>query len=143
MADLQGLFSELIRYETELWNAVDVRLRADFDLPMTRFEPMRVIERVDPCRVHDIARELVITVGGTSKLVDRIEAAGYCVRRSNPEDRRSSIIELTAEGKRVLAEASAVFQEELEVRFGEALSARELEELGAMLAKLRAKGRAI
>lgn len=143
MADLQGLFSELIRYETELWNAVDARLRVDFDLSMTWFEPMRVIDQVDPCRVHDIARELVITVGGTSKLVDRIEAAGYCVRRSNPEDRRSSIIELTVEGKRVLAAATGVFQVELEARFGEVLSPGELEQLGVTLAKLRAKGRAI
>jgi hypothetical protein len=45
--------------------------------------------------VFDIAEELSLTVGGTSKLVDRIEAAGHCVRRANPDDRRSSIIELT------------------------------------------------
>jgi hypothetical protein len=32
-----------VRFETELWNALDARLRTEFDLPMTWFEPMRVI----------------------------------------------------------------------------------------------------
>ena len=45
MTDLKALFSELIRFETELWNAVDARLRADYDLPLSRFEPMQVIAR--------------------------------------------------------------------------------------------------
>src|SRR6516165_10084105 len=94
MTDLKKLFSELIRFETELWNAIDARLRAEFDLPLSRFEPMQIIGRRGACRVNDIAEELVITVGGTSKLVDRIQAAGHCRRRSNPHDGRSSIIEL-------------------------------------------------
>src|SRR5947209_11667491 len=97
--ELAGLFSELVRLETELWNAVDGRLRADFNLPLARFEPMQVIARVPSCRVFDIASELSITIGGTSKLVDRIEASGHCRRLANPHDRRSSLIELTPAGR--------------------------------------------
>ena len=41
MTDLMALFSELIRFETELRNAIDARLRADYDLPLSRFEPMQ------------------------------------------------------------------------------------------------------
>ena len=74
---------------------------------------MQVIARHGSCRVHDIADELSMTVGGTSKLVDRIEASGYCKRSPNPGDRRSSVIELHRRRKRaVLAEAAAVFEEE-------------------------------
>ena len=91
MADLKVLFNELIRLEIELWDAVDKRLRTDCDLPLSRFEPMQVIARYPECRVQDIAHELAITVGGVSKLVDRIEASGHCRRRANPKDRRSSI----------------------------------------------------
>ena len=138
MTDLLELFHQLIRFETELWNAVDARLRADFDLPLSRLEPMQVIARIPSCRVNDIAEELSITIGGTSKLVDRIEAAGYCVRRTNPEDRRSSIIELTAAGRRVLAKAVKAFEDELETRMGSAVSARSLQELHSTIVKLRA-----
>lgn len=63
MAALQAMFSVLIRFETELWNAVDTRLRADCDLPLSRFAPMQVIARHGGCRVHDIADELSMSVG--------------------------------------------------------------------------------
>jgi DNA-binding MarR family transcriptional regulator len=140
VADLQQLFSELIRFETELWNAVDARLRAESGLQLTWFEPMQVISRRPGCRVYDIADELSITVGGTSKLVDRIEAAGYCRRRPNPGDRRSSIIQLTPAGKRLLARATRAFADELELRLGSAVAPRSLEQFSTTLAKLRAAG---
>jgi DNA-binding MarR family transcriptional regulator len=142
MPDLQRLFSELIRFETELWDAIDARLRADYDLPLSRFEPMQIIARRGSCRVYDIAADLSITVGGTSKIVDGIETAGYCCRRSNPDDRRSSLIELTPAGRRLLAEATATFEEELQVRLG-ALSPQTLEQFGEALAQLRAAGHQI
>jgi MarR family transcriptional regulator, organic hydroperoxide resistance regulator len=138
MTDLLDLFHQLVRFETELWNAVDARLRADFNLPLTRLEPMQVIARHPSCRVNDIAEELSITVGGTSKLIDRIEAAGYCVRRANPDDRRSCIIELTAAGRRVLAKALKAFEEELELRIGSAVPPRSLQQFHSTLTKLRA-----
>jgi len=40
MPDLRQVFNDLIRFEIELWNAVDTRLKRGFDLPMTHFEPM-------------------------------------------------------------------------------------------------------
>jgi DNA-binding MarR family transcriptional regulator len=138
MTDLPDLFHHLIRFETELWNAVDARLRADFDLPLSRLEPMQVIARRPSCRVYDIAAELSITIGGTSKLVDRIEAAGYCVRRANPHDRRSSIIELTTAGRRALAKATKVFEDELRTRIGSALPERSLQQFYSTLVKMRA-----
>jgi MarR family transcriptional regulator, organic hydroperoxide resistance regulator len=137
VADLQLLFSELIRFETELWNAVDARLRADCDLQLTWFEPMQVISRRPACRVYDIAEDLSITMGGTSKLVDRIEASGYCRRRPNPDDRRSSIIELTPAGRHLLAEATVAFEDELQTRIGSAIPARSLEQFSTALTKLR------
>jgi DNA-binding MarR family transcriptional regulator len=137
----ERVFSELVRLETELWNAADARLRADFDLPLSRYEPMRVIERYGSCRVNEIATELVITIGGTSKLVDRIEASGLCRRRPNPEDGRSSIIELTPSGKRLLARAKLALDDELSAHLGAVLSPRALEQFLATLTKLRAVDR--
>jgi DNA-binding MarR family transcriptional regulator len=137
MPDLKKLFDELVRFETEIWDAIDARLRAEHDLPLSRFEPMRVIASVKDCRVYDIAAALSLTTGGTSKLVDSIEAAGHSRRRPNPDDRRSSIIELTPAGKRLLAKATKTFEDELEGRLGAALPDRSLQELTATLVKLR------
>ena len=99
---------------------------------------MQVIAGRPSCRVNDIAEELSITIGGTSKLVDRIEAAGYCVRRANPEDGRSSVIELTAAGRRLLTKATKAFEDELETRIGSAVSAPSLRQLYINIVKLRA-----
>jgi MarR family transcriptional regulator, organic hydroperoxide resistance regulator len=140
VSDLRRLFSDIIRFEIELWNAVDARLKSEFDLPLTHFEPMSVMDRLPGCRVYDIAAELGITTGGTSKLVDRIEAHGYCRRLPNPADRRSSLLELTPEGRRLFAEAGAAFDDELERRLGTAVPERTLRQFAATLTRLRAAG---
>ncbi len=141
MSDLRQVFNDLIRFEIELWNAVDARLKKEFDLPLTHFEPMSVMARLPNCRVYDIASELGITTGGTSKLVDRIEASGYCRRLPNPEDRRSSLLELTPEGRRLFAEAGEAFDDELQRRLGAAVPERTLRQFAGTLARLRAAGR--
>jgi DNA-binding MarR family transcriptional regulator len=141
MPDLKVLFNDLIRFETDLWNAVDERLRSDHGLPLSWFEPMQVIAARSACRVFDIKVDLSITVGGASKLVDRIEAAGLCHRRANPDDRRSQIIELTPTGRRMLARATSSFEDELHTRLGAMVSERALDQLGATLRRLRASNR--
>jgi DNA-binding MarR family transcriptional regulator len=137
VTDLKELFNDLIRFEIELWNAVDARLRVEHDLRLSWFEPMQVIAGREACRVNDIAEALSVTIGGTSKLVDRIEESGYCVRRPNPADRRSSIIELTPSGRRMLAAASESFEAELDRRLGSVLDASALKSLAASLSVLR------
>ena len=141
MSDLRRLFNDIIRFEIELWNGVDSRLKREFNLPLTHLEPMLVMDRLQGCRVYDIANELGITTGGTSKLVDRIEASGYCRRLPNPDDRRSSLLELTPAGKRLLAEAGQAFDDELQRRLGAAAPERTLRQFAATLARLRAGGR--
>jgi DNA-binding MarR family transcriptional regulator len=142
-SDLRQLFNDLIRFEIELWNAVDARLKSEFGLPLTHFEPMSVMDRLPNCRVYDIAAELGITTGGTSKLVDRIEASGYCRRLPNPDDRRSSLLELTPEGRRLLAGAGVAFDDELQRWLGAAVPERTLRQFAATLARLRAAGHRI
>ena len=134
-------FDNLVRFETELWTAVDQRLRIEHDLLLSRVEPMQIIDRLGSCRVFDIAEALAITVGGTSKLVDRIEAAGHCCRKSNPTDKRSSLIELTPEGNELLRRAKATFDGELERRLGSVLTPDALDRFGATLATLREANR--
>jgi MarR family transcriptional regulator, organic hydroperoxide resistance regulator len=138
VSDLRRLFNDIIRFEIQLWNAIDARLKDEFDLPLTHFEPMSVMDQLPGCRVYDIASELGVTTGGASKLVDRIEANGYCRRLPNPADRRSSLLELTPEGRRLFAEAGAAFDEELQRWLGAAVPERTLRQFAATLARLRA-----
>ena len=140
--DLRFLFSELVRLETELWNAVEYRLRADFGVTLPVFEFLEIMSRTPACRVQDIAAELSITVGGTSKIVDRIEASGYCARSANPNDRRSSIITLTPAGRRLLPKLTAAVDKELRNRLGTGVPAKSLIQLTKTLTMLRTAVRA-
>ncbi len=134
---LVGLFSDLVRLETELWDLVDGRLRRDHDLALTWFEPMQVMDRTSDCRVADIASALSITVGGTSKLVDRIEAAGWCARGQNPNDARSSVLALTPAGRRLLTAAQVTLEDELRAQLGDAVPAERLESFASTVRHLR------
>jgi DNA-binding MarR family transcriptional regulator len=135
--DLGSLFSDLIRLETELWGLVEARLRRDHDLALSWFEPMQVIDATPRCRVIDIADALSITIGGTSKLVDRIENAGWCERSPNPDDGRSSTIRLTRAGRRLLTAARRTFTDEVARCLGDPLTTSELQRFTATVHKLR------
>ena len=99
---------------------------------------MQVMSRRPGCRVQDIAEELRVTVGGISKIVDRVEAAGHCARRPNPDDRRSSLIALTPAGEQLLVRAEAAFTAELDRLLGDVLPDGGLADLTGVLARLRA-----
>ena len=143
MADLKQLYRQLVSLEIEMWNGIEAQLRAEFDLPLTSFEVLHLLLHRSGSRIQDIAEEFSITVGGASKVVDRLEAAGLCARRANPNDRRSSIVELTAEGRRLTVKAAKVFEHELELRIGSAIPEQSARRLTSVLSTLRAAGRAL
>jgi DNA-binding MarR family transcriptional regulator len=137
VTDLTSLFSDLVRLETRLYNALDTRLKAEHDLPLGQFEFLRFIAASGTTRVHDLAHEFAITVGATSKAVDRLEAAGRCRRTANPDDRRSSLVEPTPAGIEVLTAAAPTVEAELVTWIGSVLPDRSLEDLATLLSMLR------
>jgi DNA-binding MarR family transcriptional regulator len=143
MGDLKQLYRELVSLEIELWNGIERRMQAEHDLPLTSFEVLHLLQQRPGTRIQDIAEEFSITVGGTSKVVDRLEAAGLCERRANPNDRRSSIVELTPKGRKLVDAAVKDFEDELELRIGSVISEKSVREVTAVLSALRKAGRAV
>jgi DNA-binding MarR family transcriptional regulator len=137
MSGLQELFGELSRARARLVLVVDHRLRDELDLPLVLFEPLSVIARLDGCRVQDVAAELCVTSGGASKLVDRLEAVGFCHRLPNPGDRRSSLLQLTPAGWETFRVAAQAVDDELDRLLAPALSAIQVRELTITLRLLR------
>jgi DNA-binding MarR family transcriptional regulator len=135
--DLGRLHQDLVRVEAELWNILDARLRAECGLPITSFMVMRFLTRRPGRRIQDISQEFAITVGGTSKVVDRIEAGGFCRRRPHPHDRRSAIVELTPDGEDLVSRAVTVFEAELDGQIGSAVAEQSLAQVAATLSMLR------
>jgi DNA-binding MarR family transcriptional regulator len=137
VTDLTSLFTDLVRLETRLYNALDARLKAEHNLPLGQFEFLRFLASRGTARVYDLAHQMAITVGATSKAVDRLEAAGRCRRTANPDDRRSSLVAVTPEGERILAEATPTVEAELQTWVGSVVPADALERLATTLSMLR------
>ncbi|WP_179855501.1 MarR family winged helix-turn-helix transcriptional regulator [Paractinoplanes atraurantiacus] len=100
---------DLVRLEIVLWDHVDSRLKEAHGLSLASFETLWVLKDREMARVGDLARELRITMGGASKLADRVRATGLIERAVDPADRRATQIALTAEGRAMLAAATATY----------------------------------
>lgn len=138
MASGWQFFSDLVRAETRLFNQLDARVRAAHDgLTLGQFQMLELIATTPECRVSDIVASIDIGVGTASKAVDRLEAAGLCRRASNPNDRRSSILELTAQGERAFAAAAPTVDAVIGERLQE-IEADDLATTAQVLSRLRA-----
>ncbi|GAA3735221.1 MarR family winged helix-turn-helix transcriptional regulator [Streptomyces tremellae] len=107
--DLPAFFADLVRCETRLYNALNDRLRERHTIVTSQFEFLRFLRDHPGSRVADLAAEFAIGIGATSKGVDRLEKQGWVRRRTNPSDRRSSLLDLTAGGRRLVGAAEATF----------------------------------
>ncbi|WP_405015029.1 MarR family winged helix-turn-helix transcriptional regulator [Kitasatospora sp. NBC_01539] len=137
MSHVTPIFTDLVRVETRLYNATSTRLRAEQGLGLGQFEFLEIIDRVPGCRVLDLVGELAITVGAVSKAVDRLVAAGWCLRVAHPRDRRSSVLRLTPEGEKRLAASRLVVESEL-ASLTATVSPDDLARIASTLATLRA-----
>ncbi len=68
----------------------------------------------EPLRMSVIAQRLVISRGGTTKVIDRLEAMGYVLRRPDADDRRATVVELTRAGREALKRARPIIDAGLE-----------------------------
>jgi DNA-binding MarR family transcriptional regulator len=63
-----------------------------------------VVDRKGRVTAGELAIEVGLTTGAVTAMVDRLEIAGLVERRSDPNDRRKVLIQLTTEAKQMAAE---------------------------------------
>ena len=68
-------------------------------------------------RVNELAREVVLSPTAMSRFVDRVEAAGYVRRDSDPADRRALQVTITPEGVDLLRRMWPVYEAGIERHF--------------------------
>ncbi|MDI5935714.1 MarR family transcriptional regulator [Halomonas sp. M4R5S39] len=78
---------------------------------------------------------LMVSSGGMTNRLDRLERAGLIVRTPNPEDRRGTLVSLTEQGLEMMNRLVPLHVEN-EARLLSALSREEQETLGRLLGKL-------
>lgn len=76
---------------------------------------------------------------GFSRLVQRMEADGLVERRTDPDDRRATIIVTTRAGRARFRAANTVYVEALRASFGDHLRAEDHARLASILGRVRAR----
>jgi DNA-binding MarR family transcriptional regulator len=83
----------------------------------------------------ELARHRMITSGGMTAALDRLEDKGMIVRVPNPNDRRGSLVRLTDRGREVI-DASMELHAEVEHQLVAALNEQDAADLQRILRKL-------
>ncbi len=89
-------------------------------------------------RMHELASAILVTRGGLTRLVARIEEAGLLRREPDPADGRGSFAILTDEGARMREKMWPVYAKEIAEHFGAHVSDEEAEVLSRVLGRVRA-----
>ncbi len=123
-----------------LTRQLGLELEAACEMPLAWFEVLLQLRRAPEGRLkmNQIADAIVHSTGGTTRLVDRLEAADLVERRSCPNDRRAIYVAITPNGDARLDRALAVHLDYLERHLGARLSGDERETLTTLLDKLNA-----
>jgi MarR family transcriptional regulator, 2-MHQ and catechol-resistance regulon repressor len=130
-------FVLLVSANATLTRSLSRELEAECGIPLTWFEVLVRLTRAPEghLRLTDLAGSLMLSSSGTTRLVDRIEAAGLIERVACPGDRRVVHVGLTEQGEELLEAATPVHRRGIERQLGR-LSTGELTDLCEALRRL-------
>ena len=72
---------------------------AELGISMTEMQTMALIHDNGALTPTQISAEMKLSTGAVTALLDRLEENGAVLRRANPADRRSTLVDLTAAGR--------------------------------------------
>jgi DNA-binding MarR family transcriptional regulator len=110
----------------------------DHELTINDYEALLLLSRADEARLRrvDLARQLLLTPSGVTRLLEGLEASGLVERGTCPSDLRVTYAYLTDAGRHRLRDASCGHVGSVHALFEQHLSDDELETLAELLEKL-------
>ena len=127
-----------LRAHAALTRELSARLEAEHGLTLSDFDvlaqlhaaPGRALRRID------LARQVLLTASGITRLLDGLERAGWVEKGRCTSDARVTYAVLTEAGARKFETARATHSADVEALFGDRLTEAERTELAQLLAKL-------
>lgn len=131
-------FGRLVEAYSRLERQLGTAMKAGAGLPHVWFEVLIRLARSEDGQLTmtALADEIALTTSGVTRLIDRIEAAGYVERRPCPTDRRIAYAAITEAGRTVLDRAATVHARNLRGIFT-AFNDADLATLDDLLDRLR------
>ncbi|WP_228771691.1 MarR family winged helix-turn-helix transcriptional regulator [Actinokineospora iranica] len=108
----------------------------EFGISHTMYEVLLHLEWDGPSSMRLLGRKRVLTTGGVTRLVTRMEAAGLVTRAPDPADGRSQIVHMTEKGKDIVERASAMHARNVQRHFFDPVPAEHRKRLVQDLRKI-------
>jgi DNA-binding MarR family transcriptional regulator len=112
------------------------------DLTHAQWMPLFKLRQAKRMAVAEMARELQMDAGATTRLLDRLEKKGLCKRVRSTEDRRVVMLELTPEGEAAAALVPGVLTDVLNAHLS-GFSKTEWQALMSYLRRMLENGEAL
>lgn len=109
---------------------------APWDITPSHFRALRVLNRHGVMRLSDLSEHLHIAARSTTEVVDALESRDLVERRTDPGDRRATLVALTDHGTSMLDAIRTARGTEIERVFGR-LSTTDRAHLARILRKLQ------
>jgi DNA-binding MarR family transcriptional regulator len=138
-ADHQSLklWLRLLACSTQIEIEIRRRLRERFAVSLPRFDYLAQLHRhPEGLRMNALSRRLMVTGGSITGLTDQLEQEGYVAREPAADDRRATLLRLTASGRQAF-EAMAAVHEAWIIELLGGLNATERSTLHGLLGRLR------
>jgi len=132
-------WTRLVSVSGALVARVEAALKAEGLPPLGWYDALLELERAGDAGLRPFALEarLLLPQYGTSRLLRRLQEAGYVARAPCREDARGHVVVITAEGKAVRARMWPVYAAALDGLIAARLDTGERERLAALLERLR------
>ena len=141
-ADRIAVWRSFLRAHASLTGRLEQELQSERDLPLAWYDVLlNLHEAGGSQRMQELARSVLLSKSGLTRLVDRMEAAGLLRREQSPSDRRGTLAVLTPEGKAALRRAAPVHLRGIEEHFARHLSDEEVVVLQRALDRVVAASR--
>lgn len=131
-------WARLMKAQHRALGAIEAALKADGLPPLAWYDVLLETERVgkDGLRPFELERAMLLAQYNLSRLIDRMEAAGYVERRPCANDGRGHLIAVTEAGRAMRRRMWPVYARAIDAAVGRRLSARQTATLGELLGQL-------
>jgi DNA-binding MarR family transcriptional regulator len=117
--------------------AVEAELKAAGFPPLAWYDVLLELSRAqEGLRPFALEQELLLAQYNISRLLDRLERAGYLERRACPEDGRGQLVVITAPGRTLVKRMWPTYRAAIAHHVGAKLSEDEAARLAMLLGKL-------
>lgn len=131
------LWLRLLTCTTQIEQTIRSRLRKEFDTTLPRFDVLASLARSQSgLTMSDLSRQLMVSNGNVTGLVDRMTDEGLVMRVPHPADRRSSYVALSDKGWERFSEMACHHAGWIDDMF-DGLNERDSADLSRLLGRLK------